>query len=175
MTITRGRRLRRMVHVGGTSARSLHLLDVENMLGGLVTSSRVSEMWASYQLNAPVAVGDHVVAGFGPMTAEEGVFALPPTVRKLVAPAGPDAADRILIEAVDVEFVHRRFARVIIASGDARFAPLAWQLRLLDVRVLYVDTKASGVSWLLHRCCYGHITIPAPASVHRLHQHISAA
>jgi len=144
---------------------ALHLLDVENMLGGFVTPGLVAELWGSYRELAPVLRGDHVIAGFCPATAPAGLFDLPSAVRKLVGGHGADSADRVLIDSVDVRHVARRYERVIIGSGDARFAPLAWTLRSLGVRVLYVDTKASSVSWLLHRSCQGRVRVPAPAAV----------
>lgn len=175
MVSTGNRQMQRHVPLGGSSGRTLHLLDLENMLGGIVTSHLVAEMWTTYEQLAPVAVGDHVIAGFGPYAAVEGVFALPTSVRKLVGTVGRDSADRVLIDAVDVDLTCRRFARVVISSVDGRFAPLAWALRSRGARVLFVDTKASAVSWMLYRSCEAHLTIPAPASVHRAGHYAPAA
>lgn len=144
---------------------TLHLLDVENMLGGLVSPERVAELWLAYQAAAPVRCGDHVIAGFGPRTAAAGVFDLPASVRKLVGADGFDSADRVLIDAVEVRHAVHRYDRVLIGSGDARFAALAWALRSQGLPVLLVDTKASRISWLLQRVCQGHVAIPASTAL----------
>ncbi|WP_282006765.1 hypothetical protein [Propioniciclava sinopodophylli] len=151
---------------------TLHLLDVENMLGGWVSPGRVAEMWHAYATSAPVLLGDHVIAGFGPRTAVAGMFELPHWVRKVVGPNSSDCADIVLIDCVDVHHAAHRYARVIIGSCDGRFAALAWTLRALGARVWFVDTEASSVSWLLQRTCQGHLTVPCPPPA-RAHAHAS--
>ena len=105
--------------------RALHLLDVENLLGGRVTSSRVKALWELYCMTAEVEEVDLVVAACSHRSASQVLFALPSRVRVVIGSDVPDGADVALLDAVDASRQAARFARVVVGSGDHAFAPLA--------------------------------------------------
>jgi len=107
------------------SQRTLHLLDIENLLGGRVTAARVKVMFALYCETAEVDVADLVVAACSHRFASKVLFALPAQVRVVIGADVPDGADLALLDAVDAQSQAARFARVVVGSGDHAFAPLA--------------------------------------------------
>lgn len=107
--------------------RALHLLDVENLLGGHVTASRVKVMWELYCATAEVDNADLVVAACSHRFASRVLFALPSRVRVVIGADVRDGADVALLEAVDAPRQATRFARVVVGSGDHAFVPLAQQ------------------------------------------------
>lgn len=117
--------------------RSLHLIDLENMLGGSgFSAGQVVEFWSWYTMQAVgVGPGDHVAIATGSRSAATAWFALPASgIRRLVRP-GVDGADWALLDAVDLARDAARFGRLVIASGDHVFAPLALQARDAGMRV----------------------------------------
>ena len=114
---------------GGFSSppRALHVLDVENLLGGQVTFGRTKVMWDLYCEAAKVDDADMIVAGCSRRFAESVLFALPSRGRVVIGANVPDGADAALLDAVDPTHQASRFARVVVGSGDHAFAPMALQ------------------------------------------------
>src|SRR5688572_8561239 len=107
-----------------TNARSCHLIDIENVLAGRVTACRVQSYWDQHCAALGVTEDDHVVVGSGPAAAPAVWFTLPRWVRRVLG-RGVHGGETAIIEGVDVSYLNRRFARVVIASGDGMFADLA--------------------------------------------------
>ncbi|WP_193753583.1 NYN domain-containing protein [Microbacterium testaceum] len=143
------------------SERTLHLLDVENLVGGVVDPVRVRRMWEAYPVS--VADGDLVIAAFGAERAAHGMFALPSRVRPLVGSRGRDAADRALLAEIDVAWVAARFDRVVIASGDHIFTGMALALREAGVSVMLV-ARSMHISASLYSACTDDRRIEMPAA-----------
>jgi hypothetical protein len=124
----------RSTHPAG---RTLHVIDIENLVGGSAAGpAAVGPALSTYRAAAPVLAGDHAVIGSGTTLAVAAGVAWPGA--QLVLGRGIDGADRALLVAIDVAFIAAHYDRVVIASGDHCFAGLAWSLRRegLDVRVV---------------------------------------
>jgi len=123
--------------------RTLHLLDFENLCGG-PDQILIAKDWVmqTYRIKAGVSYGDHVVIGCNPMSLLDclGVF---PGCR-LVGRHGPDGADLALLDVLrDLDWIARRFDRVVIGSGDHIFAQSAAALRSRGVLVGVVAPRGS--------------------------------
>src|SRR4051812_21864729 len=99
------------------AGRSLHLVDVENLLAGTAFTERdVTRVAAAYRLAAEVGAQDLVVVASSHHTALPVWFGWG-EARRLVR-SGPDGADLALLQVITNEDVAVRFQRVVIGSGD---------------------------------------------------------
>ncbi len=135
--------------------RALHLVDLENLVGGEIASSRVHDIWSEF-----VRVVDHRHHDLSTVAVSQrhsatAFFALPSAIRRVVGKNCPDGADLALIESVDVGWAAANFGQVIIASGDHIFAPVARQFRAAGLRVVQV-VGAGRCSAELYRACSDH-------------------
>lgn len=144
---------------GAPARRTLHLVDIENLAGG---PARVDRWFGSalrqYQAVAEPRPVDHVV-----MAADRTVYArtawdVDPgwTYRFGI---GPDGADRALLDAADPGWVHGRFDRVVVGSGDHAFAPLVVDLLGRGVPVTVVS-RPRNLSGRLRRSGAHVVTLP---------------
>jgi hypothetical protein len=118
--------------------RSLHLIDVENLLGG--TSFSEADVAATadvYRAVAGVAIADLVIVSSSHHTALPAWFGWGKARR--VVRSGPDGADLALIEIIKTENVAVRFDRIVIGSGDGIFASPAAHLQAAGVAVTVVS------------------------------------
>ena len=117
--------------------RALHVIDVENVMGGPDTpASAIGVVLDGYRRRVGHRPGDLVVAAASHWVMERVLFELPSWIRPChAAGGGADAADRWLLDHVDVRWAARRVGRVVVASGDAGFWPLASSCRSAGVRV----------------------------------------
>ncbi|MEH6807068.1 MAG: NYN domain-containing protein [Rhodococcus erythropolis] len=111
-----------------TRPRTLHLIDLENLVAGNVTPDSCAGAWDEYRRELGVRWDDHVVVAVSEKNALTAFLVLPGTVQKVVGPNTADGADHALLDAVDPGWAHARFRQVVIASGDHIFAPLARRL-----------------------------------------------
>lgn len=140
---------------------ALHLIDIENLCGGKLSSNRCSEIWDHYLHQVGVSVEDQITVAASKHHAAHAFFALPPTARRLLVSNAPDAADHALLEAVRLDRLTNHHRSVIIASGDGAFAPLARLLRDGGLRVTQVVTDGVSISSELYRSCEDLIRLPA--------------
>jgi hypothetical protein len=145
--------------------RSLHLLDVENLLGGRRTNTTVAQLWQGYLASGLLRDGDLVIAALGAGSAQKLAFELPRPVRLVLGGHGPDAADHALLEAVDVTWVAQRFSRVVIGSGDGIFTGLAECLHHAGLDVHVAVSHLSHLSGALRRCAGTVCSIVLPPPV----------
>lgn len=98
--------------------RSLHLVDLENLLGDpWATGPRVGWALEQYFEVAGWRHGDLVYVAANPHLVKE--FCFQPTVDWNVHTArGPDGADLALLAHAAPEFVARRAGRMVVGSGD---------------------------------------------------------
>ncbi len=123
--------------------RSLHLVDIENLMGGPRAGPSVIE-WAvsAYQGTVPLAEGDHPVIGSNP-------YLWPCVDRcwssaRLVGRHGPDGADKALKEVVkNVDFILPRYDRIVVGSGDGDFLDVVWKYRARHLVVEVVARRRS--------------------------------
>lgn len=130
--------------------RTVHAIDLENQLvmrGRRLTTADATRWWSVYR-NEAVGVGpdDLVFVGVSVHTTRE----LRPAfegdrVMWRIGHAGPDGADLALLSALYAPQFAAKYQRLVIASGDHIFAPLARHARELGMKVHLVHT-ANGVS-----------------------------
>jgi hypothetical protein len=109
-------------------APTLHLIDLDNLVGGPWNDDLVDAALDELLEAANHSDGDHVVVGAEAALAKTAFFRLPVSARMLVG-RGPDGADKALVEHLSPEHIERRYERLVIASGDGRFADLAEQVQ----------------------------------------------
>lgn len=137
-------------------ARTLHLIDIENLAGSAVPSlAQVQQLRTQYRSRLNPGVADQVVlacnhrafrtAGFGWLDSRHMVR------------SGRDGADLELLDVIHHENVASRFARVAIASGDGAFADEARRLVRLGCELIVIsrrDALSARLAVAAHRVIY---------------------
>lgn len=138
--------------------RTLHLLDLENLVGGRVNRVTTTQAWRAYEIRVGIDRDDQVVVGAAGGPALDAFLAIPRTVQLLAPVPACDAVDQALLAAWPVNEVASRYDRVVIGSGDHIFTSYAAQLRLRGVKV-DVATGVGRCSAALYRACQHHIAL----------------
>ena len=129
----------------GSSCRSLHLVDLENLVGDpFAPAPLVHDTLARYLTVASWRTGDQVIVASNSELIGKVVFDLPVPCN-VHAAHGRDGADEILLSLASAEFVANRYARLVIGSGDHIFSERAQAARDLGAEVLVV-ARADGCS-----------------------------
>lgn len=114
--------------------RTLHVLDVENLVGTpFMTADEAGWVMQRYRLEVTPSSGDLAVMACNPQAAFDVRPAWPDALLRVRA--GEDGADLALLAELHSSNIARRFARVVIASGDHIFSATAWALRRSGVVV----------------------------------------
>ena len=122
------------------TCRTLHLIDIENLMGGSFDDAPMIERSLQhYRLAANYTKGDQAIIGCDARLLLSVHQAWPGAFRAVGR--GPDGADRAILSAVAAEDVARRFQRVVLGSGDGIFAPLVARLGRRGVRVETVSRR----------------------------------
>jgi hypothetical protein len=120
------------------ATRTLHLVDIENLVGGPdATGDEVVDVFQQYLDAAAWGAGDLVYVAANPWLAREFAWRLPVECNVHTA-HGRDGADLALLAHAAPEFVGRRAGRLVIGSGDHVFIARALEARALGVGVLVV-------------------------------------
>jgi hypothetical protein len=133
-----------------TSRRSLHLVDLENLVG----DPRAEAEPALSTLREYLDVGrwkpgDHVVLATNPWLMARIAFDVP-VPANVHAVRGRDGADTMLLAQSPPELVVKRYARLVVGSGDGIFVGRAEAA--LDYGVIVdVVARADGCSATLRR------------------------
>ena len=126
------------------SARSFHVIDVENLLGAEHILPIAPGFGSLYRECSGAGPDDLLLVGadrahlFGLRGAFPGAH--------VVVGTGPDGADDALIDALDLSTIARGHDSIVIASGDHRFAGLAAGARSVGLEVVVLARRAG-----LHR------------------------
>jgi hypothetical protein len=132
-----------------TPCRSLHLVDLENLLGDQRCNSTLARGAFEYFADvARWAPGDQTVVAAHPKIVEAFAFDRPEPCN-VHAVRGIDAADTTLLEYASPELVARRYGRLVIGSGDHSFIDRACAVRDRAVGVIVVSSPegcAAGFS-----------------------------
>lgn len=136
-----------------TAARTLHLVDVDNLLGDPECTEvpRISSLFETYRRVSSFVTGDQVVVATGCNARHVlAVEAAWPNVchrrRK-----GRDGADMALLEESEWAANSGRFSRVVIGSGDRIFLQAMDRLRAVDIAVDFVSSPRSLASAIAMR------------------------
>lgn len=123
-------------------SRALHVIDVENLAcSALPTMGEVRKLMVRYAELVGIGSTDLVVIACN-HKALLSVARGWPGARYRVR-SGPDGADLELIDVLEREQVAERFGRILIASGDGRFADSAARLAGAGCRVTVVSRRGS--------------------------------
>lgn len=107
------------------TTRELHLLDIENLLGGSrFNAAQVAQFRDFYLLHNHVADDAHIVIA---TSSAQGVVeaGLGWQHTRTIFQTGHDGADLALLDVINSEHVVERFTKIVIASGDGIFAQAA--------------------------------------------------
>jgi hypothetical protein len=138
-----------------STSRTLHLVDLENLCG----DPRADAAHALATFDEFLAVAewhpdDHVIIATNPWLMAKIAFDLPDATSRH-AVHGHDGADSMLLSLAPSELVVKRYARLVIGSGDGIFATRA---RTVSDGGVLVDVvaRADGCSTRLHSfgCTY---------------------
>ena len=126
-----------------TTTRTLHLVDLENLVGDPVADGAAAlDALDRYLTTAGYRDGDHVVLAANPGLLRAVVFDLPVPCNAH-AVTGADAADLMLLDQAEPAFVAARFGRLVVGSGDHEFLTTALAVRDLGVPVVVVSRRGS--------------------------------
>ena len=126
-----------------TARRSLHLVDLENLVGDPKATGRVvGDTFVRYLELSEWRSGDHVIVASNPCIIREVGFELdvPASVH---ATCGEDGADLMLLSLALPELIARRYGRLVVGSGDGIFAPRASDAQQRGVKVRVVTRPES--------------------------------
>jgi hypothetical protein len=135
-----------------STSRTLHLVDLENLLGDPGADAATAlAMLDTYLHVAHWHVDDHVILATNPWLMTKIAFDLPIPLNAHAA-HGPDGADLMLLSLAPPELVVKRYARLVVGSGDGIFATRA---RAVSDQGIAVDVvaRANGCSRQLRRFC----------------------
>ncbi len=118
--------------------RALHLVDIENLVGGpRASGDEVVDAFDRYLDLAGWRPGDLVYVAANPGLAVEFLWRVQ-TECNIHTACGADGADLALLAHAAPEFVGRRATRLVIGSGDHIFIERALQACALGVGVVVV-------------------------------------
>lgn len=140
------------IEVVEPAGRTLHLVDLENLLGDDRLAEHGEAGLAEYLRLACWAPGDHVIVAAHPELVRQIGFA-PPVPCNLHATCGPDAADEMLLGLISVEQTIARYERLVIGSGDGIFFDRAREVRDQAVPVVVV-ARPDGVAARFRRWAF---------------------
>jgi hypothetical protein len=135
----------------GVKTRTLHLIDIENLLGRpRAHAGTVAAVLDCYLSLAGWRPGDIVNIAANPALALEFGWDLP-IEASLHTASGPDGADLALLAHAAPEFVERRAGRLVIGSGDHAFISRALAARARGVGVVVVArAESTAGGWRAH-------------------------
>ncbi|TFV88058.1 NYN domain-containing protein [Blastococcus sp. CT_GayMR20] len=119
--------------------RTLHVVDLENLMGDVRTGDDAAQVWDTYSAALGVDRMHHVIVGSGPSLAAVAWFRLPHQGIRRVLGHGVNGGDlALLAEMADAELTTRAYQRLVIASGDGIFTAAAHRFRTAGLHVVQV-------------------------------------
>jgi hypothetical protein len=147
---------------GSFQARTLHLVDIENLAGtGLPAEREVAVIRLAYAARVGIGEMDQVIIGCNHKALPSAGFGWP-EARYLVR-SGPNGADNELLGVISGENVAARFDHVVIASGDGAFTSAAAALRSTGPKVTVVSRRI-GLARTLRLAAQNVIYLDAPTA-----------
>lgn len=131
--------------------RSIHLLDLENLLAGRVTPAGTRALVEAYRTRVGVPAGDLVHVSVATRVAQSCCFDLPRAWRFAMAGNQPDSADEFLLSCIQ-EVDLRTYGGVFIGSGDHRFVEVAWAAKSAAIPAICVTGGGRAARALVGAC-----------------------
>jgi hypothetical protein len=145
--------------------RTLHLVDIENLVGAPTTwtDQRVRTVFEQFLQGASWTPDDSLVVASNPNLMGRLMFWLSASgiPHRALCGNGTDRADQLLLEAVPND-VSGCFGRVVVGSGDHAFAPLV--SRLKGTTTTLVVLGAGKPNWRLYRAASDVCQLPRTRS-----------
>jgi uncharacterized LabA/DUF88 family protein len=135
---------------GTPTRRTLHLVDLENLLGEHREEELAAAALERYLEIARWQPDDQVIVAAHPQIIRQIGFS-PPVPCNLHAVRGADAADVMLLSHAPAELVARQYQRLVIGSGDGIFTTRARAVRALGIGVLVV-ARSKCTARRLRKC-----------------------
>ncbi len=134
--------------------RTLHVIDVENLMGGPFAGlSNMQASADSYREQIVLLPQDHLVVAVNPKLAIQARQCWPEG--KLVTGGGPNGADRALLaELTDFDWIASHYDRVVLGSGDGIFEDAASSLVALGIAVGVASRRRSLAHALAARATF---------------------
>jgi hypothetical protein len=154
-------RIRRLTSVRRRfPARTLHLVDIENLAGTAVPSlPQVMDIQDRYARRMALGVDDQVIMASCHLALVNAALGWPHARYRVRS--GRNGADHELLDVIQYENVATRFTHVVIGSGDGVFGRAAEGLSAGGVRVTVVSLQRS-LSASLARAARQVIYLDAP-------------
>jgi len=150
-------------------ARTLHLIDVENLAGtGVPGRDQVGAVHSWYGRRVGFGAVDHVVVACNHLALADTALGWPHARYRVRS--GPDGADLELLDVLYNENVAERYTQFVIASGDGVFAAAAASLATASRWVTVVSRRECLSTRLRLAACdviYIDATEPAIDAVRR--------
>ncbi|HEX3962361.1 MAG TPA: NYN domain-containing protein [Trebonia sp.] len=141
-------------------ARTLHLVDIENLAGAAVpTLTQVMDVQDRYARRMALGVDDQVIMASNHLALVNAAVGWPHARYRVRS--GPNGADLELLDVIEYENVATRFTHVVIGSGDGMFGRAAEGLGAGGVRVTVVSLRRS-LSAALARAARHVVYLDAP-------------
>ena len=147
------------LELAAASWRTVHVVDVENLLGAGhrdATVEQIRDVVAEYRQLVGARDGDLFFYGANPELKFRVMVAT--GSNQVRGYTGKDGADLALLDVVGGDWVVGQFDRVCVASGDHAFAPLARSLKGEGLHVTVVSRPMS-VSAELYRAASEHLVL----------------
>lgn len=123
-------------------ARTLHVVDIENLAGAAIPSlGQVSEVQGLYLARLAFGADDQVVMAASHLGLLNAALGWPHARYRVRS--GPDGADLELLDVLLHENIAARFTHVVIGSGDGVFGQAAAHLTAGGVWVTVVSRRNS--------------------------------
>jgi hypothetical protein len=141
-------------------ARTLHLVDIENLAGTAIPSRRqVMDVQNRYARRMVLGVDDQVIMASNHLALVNAALGWPHARYRVRS--GPDGADLELLDVIEYENVATRFTHVVIGSGDGVFGHAVEGLTAGGVWVTVVS-RLGSLSPGLARAARNVIYLDAP-------------
>lgn len=129
---------------GPYPARTLHVVDVENLAGtALPDTNAVARLRTVYEERVDLGEHDQVVIACNHLALIDVAVGWGCDKARYRVRSGADGADLELLDVLQLEHVADRFTHVVIASGDGAFASAAATLAARGCRVTVLTRRES--------------------------------
>jgi hypothetical protein len=146
------------------AGRALHLIDLENLVGGPdADCAAVDAALEAFVTAAVVGPYDLVVVAVNHRIYRRACLSLDRGWEVKLA-SGPDACDHVLIAEAPVDWVADRFDRLVVGSGDAIFIDLVTAVRRLSTPV-WVVSRRRRLSRRLASTASQVVSLPEPMAL----------
>jgi len=127
-------------------------VDLENLLGTARGATDVARTWSAMEEALGLRADDHVVVATGPELASTAMFVLPMSRLSFKIGRGLSGADYALLAEIDLEWIGRRCATLILATGDGVFSDVARQAATRGIEVIQLLGRGLPAAELSRAC-----------------------